>query len=116
MAGRTLTQYAVPITFGLVCAQWLTGFQDALDDVEATSSALPVQCGGAAGTLSLAAEVLPDVGAALGKSIREFRKASSDIQDAARVDTTPIPPTSTTTASAPATPSATSESTTESKT
>ena len=59
---------------------------------------------------------LPDVGAALGKSIREFRKASSDIQEAARVDTTPIPPTSSTTASAPATPSATSESTTESKT
>jgi sec-independent protein translocase protein TatA len=36
---------------------------------------------------------LPDVGAALGKSIREFRKASSDITDAARVDTTPLPPT-----------------------
>jgi sec-independent protein translocase protein TatA len=35
---------------------------------------------------------LPDVGAALGKSIREFRKASSDITDAARVDTTPLPP------------------------
>ena len=64
MAGRTLTQYAVPITFGLVSAQWLTGIQDALDDVNATSSSLPVQCGGAAGTLSLAAEVLPDAGAA----------------------------------------------------
>ena len=63
MAGRTLTQYAVPVTFGLVCAQWLTGFQDALDEVTATSSGLPVQCGGAAGTLSLAAEVLLDVGA-----------------------------------------------------
>jgi TatA/E family protein of Tat protein translocase len=37
---------------------------------------------------------LPDVGAALGKSIREFRKASSDISDAARVDTTPLPPAS----------------------
>jgi sec-independent protein translocase protein TatA len=35
---------------------------------------------------------LPDVGAALGKSIREFRKASSDITDAARVDTSPLPP------------------------
>ncbi len=35
---------------------------------------------------------LPDVGAALGKSIREFRKASSDITDAARVETTPLPP------------------------
>jgi 3-carboxy-cis,cis-muconate cycloisomerase len=64
MAGRTLTQHAVPVTFGLVCAQWLTGFQDALDEVKATSSGLPVQCGGAAGTLSLAADVLPDAGAA----------------------------------------------------
>jgi sec-independent protein translocase protein TatA len=35
---------------------------------------------------------LPDVGASLGKSIREFRKASSDVQDAVRVDTTPLPP------------------------
>ncbi len=63
MAGRTLTQHAVPVTFGLVCAQWLTGIQDSLDDVVATSAGLPVQCGGAAGTLSLAAEVLPDAGA-----------------------------------------------------
>ena len=58
---------------------------------------------------------LPDVGSALGKSIREFRKASSDIQDVARVDTSPLPPSSTTTASAPAAPVAPSESTTESK-
>jgi len=38
---------------------------------------------------------LPDVGASLGKSIREFRKASSDLQDAAtiKVDTSPLPPT-----------------------
>jgi sec-independent protein translocase protein TatA len=36
---------------------------------------------------------LPDVGAALGKSIREFRKASTDITDAARVDTSPLPAT-----------------------
>ena len=37
---------------------------------------------------------LPDVGASLGKSIREFRKASSDIQEAAtvQVDTSPLPP------------------------
>jgi TatA/E family protein of Tat protein translocase len=37
---------------------------------------------------------LPDVGAAHGKSIREFRKASSDIQEAAtvQVDTSPLPP------------------------
>ena len=36
---------------------------------------------------------LPDVGASLGKSIREFRKASSDIQEAAtvKVDPSPLP-------------------------
>jgi TatA/E family protein of Tat protein translocase len=34
---------------------------------------------------------LPDVGAALGKSIKEFRKASSDIQESVRVDTSPLP-------------------------
>jgi Sec-independent protein translocase protein TatA len=32
------------------------------------------------------------VGAALGKSIREFRKASSDVEEATRIDTAPIPP------------------------
>jgi sec-independent protein translocase protein TatA len=37
---------------------------------------------------------LPDVGAALGKSIREFRKASTDMADATRVDTDPLPPSS----------------------
>ena len=36
---------------------------------------------------------LPEVGSALGKSIREFRKASADVQDAVKVnvDTTPLP-------------------------
>ncbi len=38
---------------------------------------------------------LPDVGSALGKSIKEFRKASSDVQEAVnvKVDTSPLPPT-----------------------
>ena len=35
---------------------------------------------------------LPDVGAALGKSIREFRKASSDISEGTRLDAAPVPP------------------------
>ena len=34
---------------------------------------------------------LPDVGAALGKSIREFRKASTDVQEAVKIDTSPMP-------------------------
>ena len=47
---------------------------------------------------------LPDVGASLGKSIREFRKASSDIQDAAtvKVDTSPLPPQAPAAVAAPA--------------
>jgi TatA/E family protein of Tat protein translocase len=46
---------------------------------------------------------LPDVGAALGKSIREFRKAATDVEEATKLDVTPIPPTSTATP-APAAP------------
>ena len=41
---------------------------------------------------------LPDVAAAVGKSLREFRKASSDVQEAVKLDTSPLP------ASAPAQP------------
>lgn len=58
MAGRTLTQHAVPVTFGLKAAQWLAGTLDALDGLDRVQ--LPVQCGGAAGTLALAGELLPD--------------------------------------------------------
>jgi sec-independent protein translocase protein TatA len=35
---------------------------------------------------------LPEVGASIGKSIREFRKASSDLSDTVNVDTSPLPP------------------------
>lgn len=60
MAGRTLTQHAVPVTFGLVAAQWLSGVLDARDRVQSVRDSLPVQCGGAAGTLSLAADLVAD--------------------------------------------------------
>jgi sec-independent protein translocase protein TatA len=54
---------------------------------------------------------LPDVGAALGKSIREFRKASSDVQDAVKVnvDTTPLPNVLSSPAVPNATPTASAE-------
>ena len=67
---------------------------------------------------------LPDVGAALGKSIREFRKASSDVQDAVKVnvDTSPLPNTlssqstpNTTAAPEPAPPVATADQSTVAK-
>jgi TatA/E family protein of Tat protein translocase len=49
---------------------------------------------------------LPEVGSALGKSIREFRKATADVQEAVKVnvDTTPAPNT----LSAPTAPNKTS--------
>jgi len=65
---------------------------------------------------------LPEVGSALGKSIREFRKASSDVQDAVKVnvDTSPLPNvlgsaavTNTTTAATEPTPPVAAGSTTD---
>jgi 3-carboxy-cis,cis-muconate cycloisomerase len=55
--GRTLTQHAVPITFGVKVAGWLTGVVDAAEAVRETRSALAVQIGGAAGTLAAATEL-----------------------------------------------------------
>lgn len=60
MVGRTLTQHAVPVTFGLKAAQWLSGMLDAREQVEADIVGLPVQCGGAAGTLALAGDLTGD--------------------------------------------------------
>lgn len=60
MVGRTLTQHAVPITFGLKAAQWLAGVLDATHQIDAVLTGLPVQCGGAAGTLALVGELAAD--------------------------------------------------------
>lgn len=50
MVARTLTQPAVPTTFGAKVASWLDGVLDAAEAVAALT--FPVQLGGAAGTLS----------------------------------------------------------------
>ena len=52
MAGRTLTQHAVPTTFGLKAAGWRALVLDAHDRLTAVRAALPAQLGGAAGTLA----------------------------------------------------------------
>ncbi|MDX3531255.1 3-carboxy-cis,cis-muconate cycloisomerase [Streptomyces sp. ID05-39B] len=52
MAGRTLTQHAVPTTFGLKAAGWRSLVLDARDRVSAVRDSLPAQLGGAAGTLA----------------------------------------------------------------
>jgi 3-carboxy-cis,cis-muconate cycloisomerase len=62
MAGRTLLQQALPVTFGLKAATWLTGLDEAgarLDEVRRTR--LAVQFGGAAGTLASTGEAGPEV-------------------------------------------------------
>ncbi|MEU4149087.1 3-carboxy-cis,cis-muconate cycloisomerase [Streptomyces sp. NPDC026659] len=52
MAGRTLTQHAVPTTFGLKAAGWRALVLDARDRLAAVRATLPAQLGGAAGTLA----------------------------------------------------------------
>ncbi|MFZ3599587.1 3-carboxy-cis,cis-muconate cycloisomerase [Streptomyces sp. BH104] len=52
MPGRTLTQHAVPTTFGLKAAGWRSLVLDARDRLRSVRAALPVQLGGAAGTLA----------------------------------------------------------------
>jgi 3-carboxy-cis,cis-muconate cycloisomerase len=70
MAGRTLLQQAVPVTFGLVVAGWLTAVDDArreLDRVRRTR--LAVQFGGAAGTLASLGDAGPVVAALLADEL-----------------------------------------------
>ena len=45
---------------------------------------------------------LPDVAASLGKSLREFRKAATDVQDAAKLDAPASNPSAPAQASTPA--------------
>ncbi|GAA3504803.1 3-carboxy-cis,cis-muconate cycloisomerase [Streptomyces prasinosporus] len=52
MPGRTLTQHAVPTTFGLKAAGWRSLVLDSRDRVRAVRGSLPAQLGGAAGTLA----------------------------------------------------------------
>ena len=52
MIGRTLLQQAVPVTFGLVAAGWLTSLDEARAGLDSVRPRLAVQFGGAAGTLA----------------------------------------------------------------
>jgi len=107
MIGRTLLQQAVPVTFGLVAAGWLTSLDEAREGLAAVGSRrLAVQFGGAAGTLAslgdagqrvavlfaeelgLAVPVLPwhtdrlriiDLGAALARVAAALGKIARDV-------------------------------------
>jgi len=67
MLARTLTQPALPSTVGLKMATWLSGVLDAVDAVAALPP-LPVQAGGAAGTMAAATELAGSPGEALALS------------------------------------------------
>jgi 3-carboxy-cis,cis-muconate cycloisomerase len=70
MAGRTLLQQAVPITFGLVTAGWLSAIDEArqrLHEVRATR--LAIQYGGAAGTLAPLGDKGPQVAELLAEEL-----------------------------------------------
>ncbi len=75
MAGRTLMQQALPITFAFKAAVWLSGLAHAAERLKRVENALALQFGGAAGTL-----------AALGADGAKVRSALS-----ARLDLTEAP-------------------------
>lgn len=52
MVGRTLLQHAVPVTFGLTAAHWLAMMGRSRERLRTACGKLPVQLGGAAGTLA----------------------------------------------------------------
>ena len=70
MAGRTLLQQAVPVTFGLVAAGWLTAIDEARRGLARVQAArLAVQYGGAAGTLAPLGDAGPAVVALLAQEL-----------------------------------------------
>jgi 3-carboxy-cis,cis-muconate cycloisomerase len=107
MIGRTLLQQAIPVTFGLIAAGWLTSLDDAREGLAAVAAQrVAVQFGGAAGTLAslgdagqrvalllaeelgLALPVLPwhtdrlriiDLGAALARVAAALGKVARDV-------------------------------------
>jgi 3-carboxy-cis,cis-muconate cycloisomerase len=70
MVGRTLLQPALPITFGLKAAGWLSGLDAATGRLAALRrTGLAVQYGGAAGTLAALGDAGPAVLAALAADL-----------------------------------------------
>jgi len=70
MVGRTLLQQAVPTTFGLKVAGWMTGLDEAAELLgRVRRDRLAVQLGGAAGTLASFGSQGPEVVAALADEL-----------------------------------------------
>jgi 3-carboxy-cis,cis-muconate cycloisomerase len=69
LVGRTLLQQALPTTVGLKAAGWLTGLDGARARLRAVLDALPVQYGGAVGTLAASRGSGVDLRAALAAEL-----------------------------------------------
>ncbi|WP_237568669.1 lyase family protein [Mycolicibacterium lacusdiani] len=65
---RTLTQAALPTTMGAKIARWLDGVLDAAEPLADLRTSLPVQVGGAVGTLAATTELAGSVDGALALS------------------------------------------------
>lgn len=65
MLARTLTQAALPSTLGVKLAAWLTGVLDAAEPLADVQAGLPVQIGGAVGTLAAVVELTGSVDGAI---------------------------------------------------
>ena len=62
---RTLTQAALPCTFGAKVARWLTGVLDAAEPLTELRTSMPAQIGGAVGNLAAATELAGSVDEAI---------------------------------------------------
>jgi 3-carboxy-cis,cis-muconate cycloisomerase len=65
---RTLTQAALPTTLGAKFARWLTGVLDAAEPLAGLVASLPVQVGGAVGSLAATTELTGSVDGAIALS------------------------------------------------
>lgn len=80
MVGRTLTQHAAPITFGVKAASWLDGIEAALEAL--ASLTLPVQLAGSVGTGAAFADLAASPEAS--ERLREALAARLDLSDSGR--------------------------------
>src|SRR5580692_3225825 len=86
MIGRTLLQQAVPVTFGLVAAGWLTGIDEARQGLDRIlAQRLAVQFGGAAGTLAALGDDGPRVTLLLAEELGLARPAAPWHTDRLRI-------------------------------
>jgi 3-carboxy-cis,cis-muconate cycloisomerase len=86
MIGRTLLQQAVPVTFGLVAAGWLTGIDEARQGLDRIlAQRLAVQFGGAAGTLAPLGDDGPRVALLLAEELGLARPAAPWHTDRLRI-------------------------------